>query len=244
MNPSIREALLGFARDLGVVNIFRRLLIDGNPLPPGTDLEVVLNGHNWYIDRPQKHWDSDMHWVSPSDEEAHSGFLEALGGAGFDEVLRAIGERFDLDGLYIYHLTFIGVSRCNEGYIHHDFKHTDGKAFNVIVPLMLVDGSPPELILTTDDDEDVMGLHKYRYDVGSIVGDYAMHATASCDYRDENGMRLAATIYFADVNDDNVDAVIDSFTQMYPPHEPEFLPPYQSLHWDPNDPSVTLPRGL
>jgi hypothetical protein len=42
--------------------------------------------YNWYIQRPESHWKSNMHWISPADEAGHEDYLRFLSAVGFDSV--------------------------------------------------------------------------------------------------------------------------------------------------------------
>jgi hypothetical protein len=143
---------------------------------------------------------------------------------GFLSVLDSIGDSLDLDGLTAYHLTFIVVSHCERGFLHHDTTGTGDKVFNVIIPLESVSGSPPELIIT-DSKDDSVGRLKYEENVGVMIGDDVNHATSECDYRDEPGkMRFAATIYIADINRDNTQTIAwSTLTQAFPPPDPNWV---------------------
>ena len=64
------------------------------------DEEDGINNNNndtnylrWYVNRPSPKWKSDMHWLSPGGPETQSTFLQALGDAGFDDVLDSIGRK-------------------------------------------------------------------------------------------------------------------------------------------------------
>ena len=70
----------------------------------------------------------------------------------------------------------------------------------------------------------------------------AYHATSAVDYRVKREMRLAATIYIADVNEENVKSIQDQYTQVYPPKDHELLLSWAGRHWRPDDPSVKLPE--
>jgi len=121
-----------------------------------------------------------------------------LSAAGFDDILKSVGETFGLEGLAAYHLSFIGVSHCNEGFLHYDVTQTGKRAFNIIIPLILANETGPELDLRQDgslEPEDV-GRLRYRYDVASMVGDDCNHATSAADYRLKKEMRMAATVCF------------------------------------------------
>ena len=110
------------------------------------------------------------------------------------------------------------------------------------------------------------------------MGDEALHATSDVFY--ENDVRLAATIYVADIlpvrhpeaksffiflyrvsfgmpsnqdppfcshshiTQDNVDAIMRSYTQSYPPEDrPDILLGMAASHWNASDPAVKLPSN-
>ena len=139
--------------------------------------------------------------------------------------------------------------------MHFDVIRTGAKAFAMIVPLNLVNGTQPELALQSDkkqndndlddNDEEVplrSGGLKYRYEVAAMMGDGANHATSSVDYRVSKEMRMAATIYIADINESNIQPILDE-TQNYPPRDrPDILWELAGKHWKRDDPSVQLPK--
>ena len=108
------------------------------PLVPGTEQKLELHNFHWMVQRPKSHWKSNMHWCSPADENAHDDYLRVLSRGGFDQVLHQVGTYFQLDGLSAYHLSFIGVSQCEQGFIHADVNESGRKAFNMIIPLILI----------------------------------------------------------------------------------------------------------
>ena len=155
-----------------------------------------------------------MQWISPGENSAQQSYLEALSIAGFDDILAGIGETLGMDGLVAFHVTFIGVSYSTKGYMHYDVSETGAKAFNVIIPLILANETGPELDVQeselVDEDEDfLVGRYRYEYNVASMLGDDAYHATSAVDYRMNKEFRMAATIYIADINDDNADSVMN-----------------------------------
>jgi hypothetical protein len=147
-------------------------------------------------------------------------------------VLNSIGEQLDLDGLTAYHLTFIVVSHCEQGFVHHDTKDTGNKVFNVIIPLESPTNSPPELIIT-DSRDDSVGRLKYENNIGVMIGDEVYHATSECDYRNNPGaMRLAATVYIADINEDNAENIaFKTLTQAFPPPDEDWVLSQRARHW-------------
>jgi hypothetical protein len=213
--PSVREVLLEYCERMGITERFRNLTSRGKALRPGQEEEVVLNnGLKWYIQRPESKWKSNMHWISPNNAESQDDYLKALSAAGFDKVLQSVGQKFGMDGLAAYHITFIAVSRCTQGYLHYDVSETDNKVFNVIIPLILADETGPELDLREDGsiDPDDVGKLRYQYDVASMLGDDAYHATSAVDYRASKEMRMAATIYIADINEENIEDILEDYT--------------------------------
>lgn len=231
---NLQSNLRQYCNDRGITALFRRLMTPEGSLDEGQEqIRKLGKNLNWSIHRPDKHWHSNMHWLSPADLTTHEDYLDALSKAGFDEVLECIGDKFDhIDGLVCFQLTFIAVSHCTEGFMHVDFDETQNRAFNVIIPLMLVDGSAPELSIQSDFKPHVVNELRYEENIGVMFGDMASHKTAACDYRVENKMRLAATVYLCDVNDENVSNILHAFTQQYPPKNGRHLLDQASDHWD------------
>lgn len=190
-----------------------------------------------------------MQWISPGDNPAHEHYLQALSVAGFDDVLSNIGEQLGLDSLVAFHVTFIGVSSATKGFLHYDVNATGQKAFNIIIPLILANNTGPELDLANAPDNALdwfpnyrAGRYRYEYDVASMMGDNSTHATSPCDYRLAGEMRIAATVYVADVNEDNVERILADYTQAYPPRDLDLLMSWAGRHWRKDDASVKLPR--
>jgi len=230
---SVRLALLKMIKETGILNEFYHT--NAHPLAQGETKYKTFDGQDWFVQRPPSYWrsnSSNAHWLSPDEEAAHQRGLRALGDGGFDQVLDAIGQHFNMDGLFIYHLFFIGVSQCQDGYFHTDHSDTDAKAYNLIIPLELVADAGPELNVV-DTDNEVIYEYKYEYDTGVMIGDYARHRTASVNY-DSGAMRIFASIELADINEDNVDSLInevDLYEQKYPPADREYLLARRGQHW-------------
>eukprot|EP00538_Stauroneis_constricta_P004193 CAMPEP_0119571430 /NCGR_PEP_ID=MMETSP1352-20130426/44116_1 /TAXON_ID=265584 /ORGANISM="Stauroneis constricta, Strain CCMP1120" /LENGTH=829 /DNA_ID=CAMNT_0007621109 /DNA_START=132 /DNA_END=2621 /DNA_ORIENTATION=+ len=238
---SVREVMLKYCDYMGITEQFKDLTVRGNSLTQDEFSTVNLQGQNWLIQRPAKKWMSNMHWISPSDQESQEDYLTALSASGFDETLDAIGKFFDMDGLAAYHVTFIGVSHSVRGFLHYDVTKTGVKVFNVIIPLILANATGPELDIRSSDAQDV-GRLRYQYDIASMMGDDADHATSEVDYRLTREVRMAATVYVADINEDNIDAIMRDYTQHYPPRDrPDILLEMAGTHWNATDDSVKLP---
>ena len=241
--PELTQVLRQFCDEVGITETFRNLLIKGNALEPGTDMDMQVNGTNWYIQRPESVWNSNMHWISPQDKDAQDLYLEILARGGFDQVLNGIGNFFDFEGLVAYQVTFIGVSHCEQGFTHYDFFNTDGRALNVIIPLFLANNTIPELDVM--DPNGRRGSYKYQIGAASMLGDNCIHATSAIDYRSSQEMRIAATVYIADIGPENVARIMTEYTQRYPPrNDTRFLLSLAATHWQRDDASVRLPRRM
>ena len=227
--PHLRDTLLTYITENGVLDQFQELM-SRRPFKEGESNNVKMKDGLWHIQRPEDHWNSNMHWISPAEEKTQLEFLKALGDGGFDTSLEALGNALGMDGLFCFHLTFIAVTQCSEGYIHRDFEDTDEKGFNLIIPILLKEDSDPELDVWVDATEETVGL-KYQYNTGILLGDEAYHATSAIDYTGTDKMRVMATIYLADINENNVENILKEYTQEYPPADTERLLASAGGHW-------------
>jgi len=246
LTDRVRKVLLDYCDLLGITEVMRYVTIEGNGLQPGEEAYVNLDEHEWYLQRPDKNWHSNLHWFSPAGGPAHENYLQALSHAGFDDMLKALGEHLNMDGLVAFHVTFIAVSEATKGYIHQDVGGTQAKTYNMIIPLLLATETAPELDIqdanAPDDDRSWVGRYRYQYDVAALMGDNAYHGTSAVDYRRKKEMRLAATVYVADVNENNVDRIQEDYTQAYPPRDRDLLMSWAGTHWNRNDETARLPK--
>jgi hypothetical protein len=250
----LTRTLLEYCERTGITQRFRELTSAGGAMEVDSDgfhdFGSVEYPMTWFIQRPSGNWNSNMHWISPSDQASHEDYLRVLGEGGFDEVMARMGEYLNLEGLVCFQLTFIGVSECGDGYLHHDFTGTDGGGYNVIIPLILVPESPPELYVQSDEyDDDAeeshsFGAYQYRLGAASIIGDDATHGTARVDYMPQKQFRMAATVYMADVNPYNVKEILKDYTQHYPPRDQKLLLSQAGKHWRPPSSLPKNPQGL
>lgn len=242
LSPSIRETLLAYCDKMAITELLRHVTVEDNGLRPGEETNLTLRGYNWFIQRPEKKWYSNLHWLSPADSRAHEHYLQALSLSGFDEMLKGIGEHLGLDSLVVFHVTFIAVSQSTRGYVHTDVSDTGARTFNVIVPLMKAKNGPPELDIQENMDDGRIGRYAYERDVAALMGDESWHGTSAVDYRVEKEMRLAATIYIAEVTKDNVLSIMSDYTQAYPPRNHKLLLSWAGRHWKRDDPERMLPK--
>lgn len=147
LHPRLSASLLEYCDDMGITQIMKELTIGSRDTiyqhqdDFACDIDIRLfqgtNGFDWFIQRVDGvQWKSDMHWMSPSDAKSVENYLQAFGKAGFDDVLKSIGEFFGYKGLVAYHLSVIAVSNCTPGSLHVDVTGTGDRSMNVIIPLV------------------------------------------------------------------------------------------------------------
>jgi len=164
-----------------------------------------------------------MHLVGPMDKEGHDNFLCALGRVSFDQVLAGLGKHFKFKHLQVFQMSFIAVTHSIEPYWLWDFHDTGGKTCNFIIPLFVVDETPTALLIhgnTDSDDDDEWGdIFEVQYEVGlgELIGNGLYHVTGKVDYRDlpNSPFRMAATIYLAEIDEENVERVYESLTSVF-----------------------------
>jgi prolyl 4-hydroxylase len=104
--------------------------------------------------------------------------------------------------------------------------------YNVIIPLILDDEALPELAMEDWNDESRRGTLKYQIGTASMMGDDAMHGTQACDYREKKGMRMAATVYIADIQLMNYEQITKgTLTQIFPLPDEDWLWAQRGRHW-------------
>jgi len=128
-------------------------------------------------------------------------------------------------------------------YIHLFFlflSQTQGKTYNIIIPLLSAKETGPELDIQ-DGKTDEVGQYRYEPNVAIMQGDDAVHATSTVDYMHE--FRLALSIYISDINEDNLEETADAVTNYYPPKKNmDLFRGWAGIHWDPKDKSKKLPQ--
>jgi len=229
---SILNRMRDYCDSRGITQLFRNLMSD--PMDVDTDKVLNLNGTLWYIQRPSKKWESNSHWLEPADEVAEKDYQNMLFQDDFYRFLDSIGNFLGLDGIYVNNLTFMAVSYCDKNtFPHMDFSDSKGKAFVFIFHLEEAKNADPELLVFSEYGSRKGGWYKYNKNRAIMLGDKSYHATAPCDYRDTGEMRLSATVYFFDVNEDNVDGILEDFDQFYPPGEidRDYLLERSGIHW-------------
>ncbi|KAL3919282.1 MAG: hypothetical protein SGILL_003832, partial [Bacillariaceae sp.] len=238
----ISQRYLEFSQDIGVVPTYDKLL--KNRIL-GSDEWYVFNATNnrtsedvgqWFAQRYKSDvWHFNMHYLAAWDEKARQTFLGEVGKAGFDVAMDGIGNHFGLDNMTCFHLSYMGVSECDKSFTHTDVYATGDVSFNMIWPILLVDGSKPELNLQSDDGNIVVA-YKYEYDTAILMGDWGYHYTSEIEGYKEDEKRVVVGMYCGEINDKNA----KMFAHLYDGEDPapflgQFDEPYE-LHWSKGNP--------
>ena len=122
---SVRRSLLEYCKSMGITTLLQNKTVLEDSLHPQEERKITLgNDTNWLLQRPKTEWNSNMHWLSPLDQDAHNTYLDALQEGHFlDDVVTTFGTSLGLDGLVAYQLTFIALTYCTQ----QTFMHTDSR---------------------------------------------------------------------------------------------------------------------
>lgn len=256
LEKGFSEKFLDYSEKTGVVELYRKLLTEqeGYHLPsdgfgvykPATLVNSTSDGDEgmqFFAHRYHSNaWNFNMHFVAAWDESARKDVLKALGDAGFDTVLKGIGERFGYDNMTCFHASYMGVTHCDKSKMHSDIYATGDKSWNIVFPLITVEGTDPELDIMSEDMNTVIGVH-YLKDVAYAMGDFGYHQTRPIKYYDPNDgdiidngvpIRVVFGTYCAEISSSNVAMLRHIYDGDDPaPFADQFEElPMKEIHWD------------
>jgi hypothetical protein len=175
-----------------------------------------------------------MHFVAAWEESARKDMLRAVGDAGLDLAIHGIGERFGYDNLTCFHSSYMGVTQAGGGLVHSDIYATGEKSWNIVFPLITVEGSDPELSIISENMNTVVGVH-YLKDVAYMMGDFGYHQTRPKRDTYDNGvpMRVVFGIYCSQIDETNVAMIRHVYDGDDPaPFADQFVSlPMKEAHW-------------
>ena len=166
-----------------------------------------------------------MYWISPSDFKVHQELLTFLGSSGGDVILRAISSIDSAPSSKewtVFQLCFVLVSRNCHTRFHVDFdKSLSGDAWHVMIPVVLVPDSPPELLVQSTKDAGILYSMKYEAGVACMWGPLLCHSTAMFSYT--SGYHICLSVSVACINAGNVKRIVSDISQQYPPRRMSLL---------------------
>lgn len=199
------------------------------------DLQGDYKG-NWAVTSPGKdsNWkNSNMHWFDVIDEESREETLQVLRRGGFDTVLNAIGKEFSSDGLVVVGMGFIVTSHCTGAVQHVDDPYVGDHFFDLLFPLGLPKNEKAQLYIADETNDRRSAPVDYTMDVGILMSGDTEHATGDCDYRHDKGLRVAVSIYIADMNEKIAKMISQDGTALFPvPFNTDWLMAQKGRHWE------------
>ena len=272
------DRFLAYSQENGIIDLYKNLLtekegfllpsdgfavykpqslVDGNDAASSNNSSDGMEffAHRYHSDQ----WNFNMHFVSAWEEKARKSVLSALGDAGFDVAVQAVGERFGYQNLTCFHASYMGVTHCDKSKMHSDIYATDDKSWNIVFPLITVDGTSPELDIMAEDMNTVVGVH-YLKDVAWAMGDFGYHQTRPIDYynpADEKvgdnwktaggiPIRVVFGAYCAQIDETNIAMLRHVYDGDDPaPFADQFAEfPMKEIHWDKSTGKATLANPI
>lgn len=243
----LSQKMLEYTEDLGIVDLYKKLLNEDvlesddwyvfNATTPSTQPH-----EEWFAQRyKSKEWAFNMHYVAAWSESARVSFLRGLNQAGFGQALETIGTELDMEELTCFHVSYMGVSQCENSMMHTDIYATDYKGFNIIFPIMVVPGSKEELDIQAYDANVVTSVN-YEYDHAIVMGDWGYHKTSPNSFTNDD-VRIVVGIYCAEMTPSNLNQLAHIYNGEDPAPFMNQFTSYEDreVHWS-KEKGVTLPE--
>mmetsp|Transcript_17838 Transcript_17838/g.48513 ORF Transcript_17838/g.48513 Transcript_17838/m.48513 type:complete len:842 (+) Transcript_17838:153-2678(+) len=222
---------------LGITDMYRTLLLTDEPYLEDNQWflfnDTSPKTQEWFVyGYKQRQWAFNMHYIAAYNERARQSLLAAMGDAGFDVALDAMGKFLGLDHLTCFHASYMGASKCENSVVHSDVFDTDGKSVNVIFPVLLVDGSKPELDIIGSDANVILPV-KYMDDVAYFLTDEGgYHKTSPHRYDGADEVRVMVGSYCSQIEETNWQRVKHLYDmEVVPPFMHQFDLPLKEVHW-------------
>jgi len=224
---------------LGLLDLFWDLIYTETPQVPGSTVLHTLQEHVWISTTPEAdaHWEnSNLHWVDVADEATFEYMMRLLA-PHMDEILQGVGQQFDSQGLGIGGIGFIVVSHLPAGGMHRDIPKAGKNWFDFLFPLVL----PPESTAFLKFGKYRVGAAPFTPNIGYLLAGDTWHGSGRCDFTQEHGLRVAVTIDFIDIQEDNAAFVAADATALFPaPYDTTWLMAQQGRLYNRSNESVTF----
>mmetsp|Transcript_19058 Transcript_19058/g.32757 ORF Transcript_19058/g.32757 Transcript_19058/m.32757 type:complete len:157 (+) Transcript_19058:2-472(+) len=137
----------------------------------------------------------------------------------------------------------MGMTHCDSSVMHSDIYATGDKSWNIIFPLITVEGTDPELNIMAEDMNTIVGVH-YLKDVAYAMGDFGYHQTIPSNYFDPKDgadvskedvpIRVVFGAYCSQIDESNVAMIRHIYDGDDPaPFADQFVDlPIREVHWD------------
>ncbi|CAB9501132.1 Guanylate cyclase [Seminavis robusta] len=220
-----------YAEERGITGLYERLVSDTYLDNDGWHVLRMTDEEEWFAHRYKNTaWKFNMHYVAAWNEAARASVYRTMLDLGFDEALGSLGEFFGLNHTTCFHMSWMGLSEADNSFTHADVYASGKKAYNLIFPIITVDGTKPELDVISDDANIEISV-KYQHDVAYVLGDWGYHKTSAND--NEGGqLRLVAGTYCGQIDETNAEMLANIYDGEDPaPFMSQFHLPIQEFHW-------------
>ena len=249
------DRFLDYSEKTGVIELYRKLLTEQEGFNLKSDEFTTYKPGiltNTSTPNPeeleffaQKYKANDykfnMHFVAAWNEAARKDVIAALGDAGFDVAVKGIGERFGYDNMTCFHASYMGMTHCDQAKTHSDIYATNDKSWNIVFPLITVEGTEPELNVLAEDMNTIVGVN-YLKDVAYAMGDFGFHQTRPSNYFDPSKsegeestapIRVVFGAYCSQIDESNIAMLRHIYDGDDPaPFADQFTElPMREVHW-------------
>ena len=229
------QHMRGYTDQKGISDVFRKLLMAKKSVLGDNEWAVFPDndGQEWFVHSYEHDaWDFNMHYIAAWDEDSRTSLLREMGEAGFDSLLESVGNHFSLDHLTCFHTSYMGATKCENSLKHADIYESEGKGFNIITAIELVNGSKAELDIISDDPNIVVSVN-YHEDLAYVIGDYGYHKTSPHEYDPTHeDVRIVFGSYCAQIDKSNhymMKYIYDG--EINAPFMDQFELPLKEKHW-------------
>jgi len=162
--------------------------------------------------------DTDMIFVYPYDCVGYQDVEAILLENEFDKVLQSIAdhENRTVQCLNILYVSFVVTRRNDKERFHWDFEPgLQGMAWNILIPLVLVKGSVPELVFAQSLNSIKHQTVKYQRNTAVVLGANQLHSSGIYNYSGER-FRYCLSVTVAEVTLSNAREIVKSMDSYYP----------------------------
>lgn len=217
--PLLTDEIQNFCVDIGLDKLFQwaahsdTLDIDHTLITGPNDLK---EGHKWAVTRAGEDTSSsNLHWLDAIDETSYEATVDVLKRGNFDYVLNAIAAEFKPWGYMFAGLGFMVGTHSEASLIHQSNSDAGKNVLKLVFPIHMPKGNMAQMYVGNDDEKKV-APYALNYHQGLILSGDTIHGMADFDYRREGNFQIFATIYIADIHDDNFDMISDDNTALFP----------------------------
>lgn len=127
---------------------------------------------------------------------------------------------------------FIAVSHSKGSLWHTDDPNVKDRFFDMLFPLVLPENGVSQLFIGDDKNGKREAPYIYTMDEAVLLSDDTAHKTGDCDYRENKEMRVAVSVYIADLNEEIAEVISADDTALFPlPDNTEWLMAQKGRLW-------------